>query len=332
MSLARIETLSDNIVNMIVFVSSPSLEYFLKTKLKERYGVHKDFIVGVDTTKAIQNAKLDAYVAPLMCDKWLIHANADKLAKKDIITSLNANSVYGITVYWTTKYSVFKQLSDLDIVKKQGVHCATLSYSRLGYTDIKYLHNQMVGKKKELHPDLLDYVCKNYMYDVQSVCELFSMLNSGGQVTTKREIIENVGAGGNSVSSLTIKILKSIPKTPKGKKKIMGDTIKLMEDLSITYKHDTIRRFMLNNIDGFIEMKQLQIMGVYKRFNSEIPENFDSKRISMLKRFEWIILGEISLPQLLNLKLCILRYNDYNSEVALIQAISEYYNSIPLEG
>jgi hypothetical protein len=326
------ETLSDNIVNMILYVPSPSLEYFLKTKMKERFAVHRDFIVTTSTVKALHNAKLDSYVAPLMCNKWLIHVEADKLTKKDLITYLGNNTMHGLTVYWTSKYGLFKQLTNLDIVKKQGVHSPNFSFSRLGYSDIGYLHTEMIKSKNKLNTDLLDFVCKNYMYDVQSVCDLFTMMNSGMEVTTKREIIENVGAGGNSVASLTIRLLMSSPKTDRGKKKLLADMIKLVEDLSITYKHDIIRRFMLNNIDGFIDMKQLQIMGMYKRLNVEIPENFDTKRLSMLKRFERIILSEISLPQLLNLKLCILHYNDFNGEVALIQAISEYCNSLKVEG
>lgn len=328
MSLKRLEKLSDKVVNIIIYVTSPSLEYFIKTKLKEKFNVHRDFIVSVDTAKGLNNAKLDSYVAPLLCDKWLIHVNADKLGKKDLMSSLAKVTAYGVTVYWTSKYSVYKQLVGSDIVKKQGVHCPYFSFSRLSYGEIKQLHDEMVGKKKGLNQELLDFVCKTYNYDVQAVCELFTMLKSGNEITSKREIIENIGVGGNSVSSFTIKILKAQPKTEKGKKKIMSDTIKLLEDLSISYKYDTIRRFMLHNIDGFIDMKQLQIMGVYNRPNKEIPESFDLKRLSMLKRFEHVVLNEVSLPRLLNLKLCLLQYNDFNSEVALIQAISEFYNSI----
>jgi hypothetical protein len=328
MSLQRLDLLSDSILNIIMFVPSPSLAYYIRGKLKTRFEVYKDFVISVDTQKGFQNAKLDSYVAPLICDKWLIHVDADKIAKKDLITGLNINTSHGITVYWTSKYNIFKQLTDLDIVKKQGVHCPSFSFSRLSYGEVLHLHKQMVGKKKELKTELLDYVAKNYRYDVQAICELFAMLNSGNDFQTKKDIIESVGVGGNSVSNLVIRILRSSPTSEKGKKKIAADAIKLLDDLSVSYKYSTIRRFMLNNLDGFIDMKQLQIIGVYNRINKVIPETYDTKRLSMLKRFERTILEEISLPKLLNLKLCLLKYTDFNSEITLMQAISEYCNEL----
>lgn len=328
MSLKRLESLSGNVLNIIVYVQSASLEYHIKTTLKDRYKVHKDFVVSVDTAKALHNAKLDAYVAPLMCEKWLIHVNADKLNTKEVLAGLEKNTSHAITVYWTEKYGTFKQLSDSALVKKQGVYCPVFSFSRLSYGEIMHLHQVTLPKKKYLNKELLDYVCKNYMYDVQAVCDLFAMIKSGNGVESRKDIIENVGAGGNSVSSLTVRILKSHPKKLKGKESSMREAVKLLEDLSYSYSYSTIRKFMLNNLEGFIEMKQLQIMGVYKRPNKEIPEAFDTKRLGMLRRFERVILEEVSLASLLNLKICLLQYNSFEGNVALLQAFSEYFNSI----
>lgn len=325
MSLQRLEVLSDNVLNIILYVPSPSLAYFIKGQLKEHFNVYRDFVVTVETQKAFQNAKLDSYVAPLICDKWLIHVNADKVAKKDLISGLSHNTVHGITVYWTEKYQTYMQLTDLDIVRKMSVHCPSFSFSRLSFSEITYLHSKMVGEKKALDKKLLEYVANNYRYDVQAVCDLFSMIKSGTEVTSTKEIIEHVGVGGNSVSSFVITILLNAVRGKK-EKKALSSTLNLMDDLSVTYKYDTIRKFMLNNIDGFIDIKQLQIMGIYNRLNKEIPESYDAKRLSMLKRFERIILDAISLPTLLNLKLCLLKYNDFNAKIALTQAFSEFYH------
>lgn len=331
MSLKKLEVLTDNILNMVIYVQSPSLAYFIKSKLRTRLNVHKDFVVNVDTAKGLQDAKLDSYIAPLLCDKWLIHVDADKLSKKELFTNLEKNTVHGITVYWTTKYMVFKQLTESKEVKTQSVHCPVFSFSRLSYGDIVHLHKEMVPENKRMNAELLDYVCKGYRYDVQAVCDLFTMVKSGSEFTSKREIIENIGVGGNSVASLMVRILTAKPKTDKSKKRILSNTLKLMDDLSITYSHQTIRKFMLSNLDGCIEMKQLQILGIYKRPNKEIPETFNIKRLSMLRRYEKTILHEISLPTLLNLKLCLLKYNSFNAEIALIQAISAFYDNLQAE-
>lgn len=331
MSLKRLSTLSDNVLNVIMYVSSPSLEFFIKTELKERFKVHKDFIVTVESDKELKDAKLDSYVAPLFCDKWLIHVNADKLSKKELKSALGKNTVHGITVYWTSKYQIYKQFLDTDEVKKQAVYNPQFSFSRLSEGDIRYLHSRMLEKKKQLKPELLDFVAKNYRFDVQAVCELFALLRSGNEIRNKREVIEKVGVGGNSVSSLVIQILKANINTEKGRTAVMKKTVKLLEDLSITYKHSTIKNYMLNTIEAFIDMKELQVMGIYGKAVKEIPDSYDTKRLSMNKRFEYIVLNQISLPSLLNLKLCLLHFNSFNAEIALLQAISEYYNSIKIE-
>jgi hypothetical protein len=365
MSIKRIDSISPNILNLILYVSSPSLEYYIKNTLKERFAMHKDFVVDVATAKALQNAKVDSYVAPFFCEKWLIHVDTDKFTKKELASALANNTIHGITVYWTSKFMNFKQMQDLDIVKQQGVHCPTFSFSRLGYNEITHLHNKMCGSKYKLEQKLLDHVCKTYTYDVQAVCDLFTLIRSGNEITTKRDIIEAVGVGGNSVSSLTVKILtagnpsnhpmaamagkakkkapkknkdgserkKKIPLSPaealiQKRKNSLSATLKLIDDLSVSTKYDTIMNFMLNNVEGFIEMKQLQIMGLYNRVNREIPDTFNTKRLSMLRRFERVILNEVTLPTLLNLKMCLLRYRSFNSEIALVQAISEFYQNV----
>lgn len=331
MSLQKLQKLNDEVVNIIILVQSASLAYHIRNGIKDQYKAHKDFIVDVATSKQLNDAKLDSYVAPMMCDKWLIHVDADKLSKKDVIIGLNRNTHYGVTVYWTEKWSTFNQLINLDIVKKQGVHTPYFRFTRLTFYEIKSLLETEVPPKKQLSEDLKTFVCKNYQFDVQSVMDLIALLKSGNPVETKKELIEAIGVGGNSVSNLTLKILKAQPKTEKGRKKIISDTIKLMQDLSYTYNHQTIRRFMLNNIEGCVEMKTLQIMGLYNKPNKEIPEAFDVKRMGMLRRFEYIILEEVSFPRLLNLKLCLLKYSNFNAEASLIQAIMDYYNHFEVE-
>lgn len=331
MSLQKLGKLNDEVVNIIVLVQSASLAYLIKNEIKDQYKGHKDYIIDVETQKQFNEAKLDSYVAPMLTEKWLIHVNADKLNKKDLIAGLQRNTYHGVTIYWTEKWSTFNQLINLDIVKRQGVHCPYFRFTRLGFYEIKTLLETEVPPKKQLSEDLKVFVAKNYQFDVQSVMDLITILKSGNSIETKKELIEAIGVGGNSVANLTLKMLKTAPKTEKGRKRAISDTLKLMQDLSYSYNYQTMRRFMLNNIEGCLEMKTLQIMGLYNKPNKEIPEAYDVKRLGMLRRFEYIILEEVSFPRLLNLKLCLLKYSDFNAEIALVQAIMEYFDHFEVE-
>lgn len=331
MSLKKLETLNDEVVNIIIYVQSPSLAYLIKNRIRETYKAHRDFIVDIETQKQLNNAKLDSYVAPMLCDKWLLHVNADKLSKKELVAGVSHNTQHAVTVYWTDKWMTYNWLTGLDQIKQQGVHSPSFRFTRLSGYEISGLLKSEVPEKHRLNQELTDYVSKNYRYDVQSVMDLIALLRSGNTVENKRELIEAVGVGGNSISTLTIKILRANIKTETGRNKQLRETLQLLEDLSYTYNYQTIKRFMINNINGFIDMKNLQVMGIYGRPNKEIPEHFDQKRLSMLRRFERTILEEVSLQRLLNLKMVLMGYNDFNSEVSLIQAIMQFYGSFEVE-
>lgn len=329
--MQKIQTINTEVSNIVILVQSASLEYLIRNELKTRFKVHRDFIVDVETSKQLHNAKLDSYVAPLLCDKWLIHVKADKLKKKELLDALKNNTHYGVTVYWVEKWATFNQLLNSEEARKQGMHCQFYRFTRFSEYEIKYLLDTQVPPKRQLSTELRDYVAKNYRYDIQSVMDLIALLKSGNEIDTKKELVEAIGVGGNSVSNLLIQILKTVPKTESGRKRAITKILKLLQDLTYSYNYATIRRFLLSNLDGCIEMKTLQIMGVYNRPWKEIPESFNVKRLSMLRRFESIILEEISLPRLLNLKTCLLTYNNFNAEVALVQAIMEYFNTFELE-
>jgi hypothetical protein len=329
--LKRLETLSNVVANIIIYANSSSLEFYVRTLIKNRYEVHKDFIVDVSTSTELNNAKLDSHVAPFFCDKWLIHVNADKLTKKELNAALPKVTSNGITVYWTTKYNIFRQLQEHEYVKKLNNANPSFALSRLDEEDIYYLHRKVVVKKYQIPEDkssLLTYFAKTYRYDPQAVYDLLTHLNTGEEINTRRDIIEVIGVGGNSVGSLTVKILSASFENEKARNKYFKDTLKLLDDLSLTTKYDKIRNFMLNSIKAFIDMKQLQIMGLYGRKTVEIPEVFDSKRLSMNRRFEKRVLGEIAMPRILNLKTCLEKYTSFDSQMALVQGLSEFYGSL----
>lgn len=327
MSLKRLDKLSNNVLNMVIHCPSPSLQYFIRGKIRDKIHTHRDYIVQIEKVADLKKAKIDSNIQPLLCDKWLIHVDAEKIGKKDVQASLERHSMNGVIIYWTSNYRTFKELEDLDVVKKQGVYCPVLSYSLLGETDVEYLHGEIIPERRKMQKELLNYVAKNYRFDVQAVMDLFNLIRSGNEMETKKDIIEAVGVGGNTVDNLTVKLLQCQPKDEKALATRYKSFIKLIDDLSIKYPHRTIKNYMFNTLEGLIEIKQLQVLGVYNRVGKELPELFDTKKIQRVKRFEKIILEQITLPTLLNLKMCLQHYTDFNAEIALMQVVSDFLHS-----
>ncbi len=324
--LRQLMDLNPNITNVVVYCNSPSLQYMVKKLLQNKAQCNSDTIYNIETAKELTMTLNSTLTSPFWGGKWFLDIDADKIGIGDLVKSFKTTSNYRLNVYWVTKYSVFKKIKELDVVKKNQVNVNFYYLGKLSYDGIMQLYGLYLGEEENelLNSSLLKYVAKTYNYDVQGVCDLFTLLKSGNEVKDKKDIVELIGVGGNSIDKFLIKVLTSNYNTERGLKMVTSARIKLLTDLSVTYSYSMIKRIMESNIDGLIEMKQLQMMGYTNKVKPKIPDSFDSKRIARLKRYEGILKDEISLPMLLNLKTALRRHNTFNDEEDLLLAIYEY--------
>lgn len=314
-----------NVLNVLIYSNSPTLNAMSRDILRDKFSKGKEFIVDVNNMKDLTRAKADSVVSPLVGGKWLIHVDLDKFNKKDIAKALNMNTAFGVTVFWTNKYAVYKYIVDLDFVKNMNQYFSAYYYGRLNNTDILWLCEKRCKEDGTSIPYPLQvYLAENYRYDVQAVCDLFALLKVGFEVQTKQDVIRLIGLGGNSVDRLVVSLLKRRAKAQASKTRLTKDILKGLKDLSNNLEYKTIYNYMLNFLDGCLEMKQLQLQGLYTDGYKEIPESYDEKRLGRLRRHEKVILNEISIPRILNLKLALQKYNDYDKELAVIQGVLTY--------
>lgn len=331
MSLDMLKTMNGNVLNIVIYSPSPFMDYYVRQKLKDIFNVDSDFVVDVATAKQLTNAKLDSLVAPLTCDKWLIHVDTEKVSLKECLSAFKKNTASGVTVYWVKTYRTFMQLTESDEAKELGVYLRTHRLSKIQSHEIWGLHKEIVPSHKQLDVKLMNFVIDNYSWEPQSVMQLFNHLKSGGVIENKKEIIELIGIGGNSPTKVLVKALTTGLKTEKAKKSQAMNIIKMIKDLAITYNYSTIRNFMLKDIDTFLSMKQLQVMGHYNKVKQVIPEGFDEKSINRVKRFKRTILEDVTVARLLNLRVCLTNYKGYDAEIGLLQGFMMFYDTIPVE-
>lgn len=328
--IADFGKLSTNILFFVIYADSDSLATFVKDRLKERFNVDRRFIIDVATSKQLHEAKLESFMRPLSGGKKMFNINADKMSKKDITNAFTIASSFSLTVLWTAKYGTYKQIVDSKEFKNLGSYAHCEYFGKLYEKDIRYLHKRMVldNNRPGLSSQLLNLLGKAYTYDVQGICDLFMMMKSGTDVESKKDIVELIGVGGNTVDKFTLNLLMANPKTARGKKQTLSKYLRQLEDLSYSYKWASIKNFMLNTVSGFIEMKQLQIMGLYRNIKVTIPEGFDEKRINRLRRYDWAVMDKISLSRCLTLKLLLEKNNNFDVRMALTQTILEYVDSL----
>ena len=327
--LERVEQLSIDVSNIIIYANSAILQNILKNKIRDRFAIGKYMTKYADSGSTLKQAKNETFMPPFGGGTWLVDVQCDKINLGDLVKHLNQITTGSLTVYWTSNYLQFKRLCESDVVKKQGIYCFTMYAGRLYPEDISYIHQNMLPEGSRLPKELLDYLKKNYTYDVNSVCKLFELVLQGETVKTTKDIINKVGMGGNTVDSFVIKLLTSNPKTEKGLKKSVENMIALLEDLAVTYEYNTIRNFMRVTLNTILEIKQLQVMGRYTRTIQNIPdERFNRDKINRLRRFEFVILNDINIARVLKLKLIMDGFTRYDSQIVLLEIISTYLSSI----
>lgn len=289
------------------------------------------------SAKELAVAKSNSMVSPLSGGKWLIHVNTEKFTFKELAKAINTNSSYGVTVYWTNKYGIYKQLTNLEVFKKMSTYCSAYYFGRLDDYSITWLYNTMLGEDSNaLSKEILSLLAKEYAYKTEDVCTLFKQVKAGYEVKTKKDVVALIGLGNNSHESLALYLLTSTTTTDKGKVMLQKKSIKLLADLIGPVDNDKeedarckkIRSYMLNFVNNCIQLKQLEIMGYYMPHDKKIPAYVDEKKLSFLRRYEKRILDNVSMPRLLNLKLALLKYNSYSGKISLTQALLEYIGTL----
>lgn len=327
--LEQIDQLTQSVSNIIIYSNSAILQNVLNKKLKEVYKIERYATKYANDSATLKVAKNETYTPPFSSDMWYVDINCDKIPIKELEKALNSVSFAAVNVYWVSNYATYKKLIDSEIVKKQGVFCCKLYTGRVAPEDISYIQNLMLPEEKRLPKRLLDYLKKNYTYDVSSVCELFDKIMQDEEVVTTEDIIELVGIGGNTVDSFVMKLLTSNPKTEKGLKKAVEHSLVLLNDLSYTYNYNSLRNFIRNAVNNILEIKQLQVMGRYTTVRKEIPETgFNEKGISRYRRFERSILEEINIARVLKLKMIMEKYDTFYPDLDLLQVVYTFLSEI----
>ena len=323
--LEKVDQLSLDIANIIIYTNSNSLQSFLKKRLKERFNIARNLTKYASKASELKEIKNETFTPPFGGGTWFLDIQADKLSLSDLGKSLNNVSNAAVCVYWFTNYAQFKKVCELEVVKRQGMYCFTMYTGKLYPEDITYMHEKMLPVEKRLPKKLLDYLKKNYTYDVDAVCKVFQSISQGEEIKSTRDIINKVGMGGNTVDSFVIKLLTTNPKTEKGLKSSFEKAVVLLNDLSYSYEYRTIKNYMRSTLKTIIDIKQLQIMGLYTENLKNIPENvYDETKIQRMKRYDRVILNELNLGRVINLLLCIDKYDSFDTELSLIEGINSY--------
>lgn len=313
---------------VIIYCPSTYLRVHIENLIKETIGVHPSFVVSTDKAKELHDAKRNTVFEPQLCPRWLINASVDDFSKKDLQGMFDTQAVNGLAVYWVKSYRIYMQIKGIEVVEKNEQFFPTFSFSRIMREDLEYLHEAFLQPMDRLDKKLFEFVADNYLYDVQAVLELFSQIRSGEQVFKNKDIIELIGVSGASIGNFVMSLLQAEPMTEKSKSNLLKYVIQNLDDLTVSYKADNVRLYMIGHLDAFIMMKRLQAQGYYNKIGVPLPNFADEKLLNRNRRYRKRVLKDVSLTRILKLRLALESEEGVRSTLILTAMILRYITSI----
>lgn len=311
---------------LIFQTSSTKINIFVTDKLKKLFGSNQDTMRDLADKKDMKVIKEIYNVDPYLSDRWLVTVQLGKFGGKykeliDLI--INSTTVFFICI--AESYRVFKGFKEaLNKFRVQQVCDLYLTY--LKSSDFHYLYRELVPETNRMPNAIADYVCQSYGADIDAVLDLFNVLQEGTPVTTRRDVSDICGIGGNSVDSFIFSLIKNPPTSAKGAMTVIKNRLQAGDDLAQVYGYTSFYNQLSACVKQLVDIKMLVLSGVvYKRI-TEVPNGYDEKKLPRYQKYIWR-LRDIPLSRLLRLKI-FLGTTAWKSGVDLMQSIYGYYKDI----
>lgn len=320
MKLRDLEGLDDRVKIILVYSTTESMLSFLEKKIMDRLFCTREYYKEIKSTKALKNAGIDASSFPIDSNCWLFSIDLDK--NFNPLAQLKKNmedNMSGVYFLHTGKYFTYKKVLQDNILSAYNIF--DIYTERLEKSDMVYLYDSIV-KNNTLEKNLVSFVVDNYKNDVDSIFKLAKNLNNGVTFESKKEIIKCCGTGGNTIQKFALGLVTSktnndiksdtvessnseevIKNFEKGKKAIIRNKTKVMNELCGAYSIRYIQTVLITTIGSFCDLKTLYITGhLYKKnLDNEALEGYDEKRVNAGMKF-WYKIHELSLKELVYLK------------------------------
>lgn len=327
MSLLSLSNVNTNTVDVfLVFSDVELLLYEVRAIIEEKFNVSRDFVMPCNSAKALTQARGIMQIKPLEGERWLILIDLDRIGAADVAKSLAYGGANCVTMIFSKSYKFYKNLTNSEEYRKYSKTIMPVYLRNFVVDDIVYLHKKMVCDAKHTKPltdDLLNYIIKNYRYDVKKVLDLFSKMRNGLVLETKADIIAEIGLGGVTADSFIMDLLR-VGQPPTGrfgqfkpqprkteqteaqKKATKARTVKarskkfmiLLHDLSTRTKYYTLFTQMQNTLINILAYKALILDGRIRRGVKDLTEE-EEQAVKRLSRFSYVIQDEISTSRVM---------------------------------
>ena len=322
--LYRLSRLPTDVLALVVYTDSPSLEYVYLSLIREHFDVSGDYILNIDSEKALTRARSSVNITPLRGKHWLLNIDADKVD----IKALERTGIIAydscLVLYHTARYGTYKRLIGTKFHSKLGRYCVDLYGGTLDRRDIALIARHY---EVSLDENVTKFLEHKYNRTPQSICTLCSLLKSGYSLTSEHDIIEAIGLGSISVDDFVFSVLNSKINTKIGLKRALKQKLIYLSNLAEGISYSSIQNFIVDTLAGLIDIKTAMISGEISILNSNPPSSYTDKRAARFKR---LLRYRVTLEKDLSLEYLIychslFKRNAYNPKLAIIEWLLRLY-------
>ena len=304
----------------VLLLQTPStqLSIFLEDKMKAKLHINSEAILTIENKSDYKKVREVLGITPPFSEKWFIKLNIDKLHDKDIINIIKeSNTCFFFCT--CSRYATYVDFKD----KLKNVKVADFYINYLRKPDFVYLYDALTLSDNKLDNKMFNYVIQSYSGDVDAVLELFIRMNHGERFTSRKEIAEVCGVGGNSIESFLFTLFSPISGSEKGLRTTLKNRVVAGVDLGNTLGWDKFYNFFISSIERFCEIKMLLISGAVYKTIRNLPNTFDETKLSRYQKYMWR-LKEIPMSKFIEVRECI-GDKQWKSGADFINFIYKYY-------
>lgn len=298
--MQEIRHFSKDVLAVVLYSPSEGVEAKALSLMRERLDVAAEFMLRVADEKELTRALSSVVIYPLLGKRWMLIVDADKISPRVLPTYMNKilyNSC--VVVYRTARYGTFKRLQEEKVRKQFGPLFPAVDCGRFFVDDVKLLAKMY---DVTLTDEWLKFYTKQYGTEPDSLNTLFQMIHAGYQIIDKQSVIAAVGLGKTSTAEFILKVLQLKPMTPRGIRISQRGVMQYLRDLAIRLDYVTLQNYLMDTLDGFIDIKLSYILGYITAYKQKDPkfitEEKRKNRYNRLLRYRKM-LQEIPLERML---------------------------------
>lgn len=305
-----IRNISCSTKKILMYCPDNLASLYVKDKIRDMSGANSSSMLDVNNKSTFMSAMDMCQVAPMIAESWVFILHYDKVSKLMYANKAVFDSSYAYFIIEVKNYKEF-----LDVKKNISVDLE-LYLSYIGFYDVEYLFRGF-----KIHEKIINFIAKSYRDSPESIFTLLKWVQEGAKLEERSDVVDLIGKPTGTVSSFAIMLLEDSKKVYT--EKLFSNRLNTIQDLCGIYGFSSLRNFLMASVKDILDIKILWLVGTIYDKIWDLPEGYDTKRLSRYNRLLPVIIG-LPYEKILNLYM-MLNSCYWRTDIDMLNFMYKYY-------